>query len=370
MRSVRALAALCAIAALAALAGCGSSDYEGTGGGGSGSVGSGASADSASAGSALTRAAPFVGAGSAAVEFVDWAAVRKTLGGGAAADRMFRVSDIGPLNTRTPPGVPGQLGFGFDDLEWEARVDGAATLGLIGFPEDFDLAAVERRMERCGYERAEIDGGALYSRERLASCTGDGDETGAQIPEPRLSNVAVLADDRLLVTASSPEEVERAVEGRGDSDGFESALDDLGSTLDGVVAGYVGSGEFGCRMFAPDATGRLTPEIVRELKRRQGDLGEPYELLLAGFVPDGDRFDGRVVLDYGDGGQAEDGLDARRRSFEETTSPVTNETLSADVRLESAEVEDDAIVFSLAPREGPLQLFGRVVKRDLPFAAC
>ena len=352
MRSVRALAALCAIAALAALSGCGSSDYEGTGGGGSGSGGSGASADSASADSVLTRAAPFVGAGSAAVEFVDWAAVRKTIDGGAAADRMFRVSDIGPLNTRTPPGVPGQLGFGLDDLEWEARVDGAATLGLIGFPEDFDLAAVERRMER------------------LASCKGDGDETGAQIPEPRLSNVAVLADDRLLVTASSPEEVERAVEGRGDSDGFESALDDLGSTLDGVVAGYVGSGEFGCRMFAPDATGRLTPEIVRELKRRRGDLGEPYELLLAGFVPDGDRFDGRVVLDYGDGGQAEDGLDARRRSFEETTSPVTNETLSADVRLESAEVEDDAIVFSLAPREGPLQLFGRVVKRDLPFAAC
>jgi hypothetical protein len=358
-----ALAALCAIAALA---GCGSSGDDGASGGG-GSDGGDAAADAA-----LTAAAPFVGAGAAGVEFVDWAAVRKTLGSAAAADRLFRVSDIGPLNTRTPPGVPGPLGFGFDDLEWEARVDGAATLGLIGFPDDFDLATVERRLERCGYERSESEGGALYGRERLRSCEGGDDETRAQIPEPRLSNVAVLAEDRLLVAGSSADEVKRAVEARGAGDGFESAVDDLGSTLDGIVAGYVGSGEFGCKLFAPDAgaPGRLTPEIERELQRRQGDLGEPYELLLVGFVPKGERFDGRVVLDYEDGGTAADGLEARRKSFEETVSPVTNEPLSADLPLTSAEVEDDAIVFSVAPREGPLKLFARVVQRDLPFAAC
>jgi hypothetical protein len=361
VRPTRALAALCAIAALA---GCGGSGDDGGGSGG----GSAPSADD----SALTKAAPFVGDGAAAVEFVDWAAVKKTLGGDVGGTRLVRVSDIGPLNTRTPPGVPGPLGFNFDDLEWEARVDGAATLNLVGFPEDFDLAAVERRLERCGYERSEVEGGALYSRERLRTCEGDDDPTGVLTPEPRLSNVALLDDDRLLVAASSAEEVERAVESRGDGDDFESALEDLGSTLDGVVAGYVGSGAFGCKQFAPDAgaPGRLTPEVERELKRRQGDLGEPYELLMVGFVPDGDRFDGRVVLDYEDGDPAEDELDSRRRSFEETTSPVTAEPLSADLRLTSAEVEDDAIVFSLAPREGPLQLFGRVVKRDLPFAGC
>ena len=354
------------LCALAAVAGCGGSDDGGgSGGGDEGSSG-------APAGSALTRAGPFVRGASAGVEFVDWAAVRKTVGGDLSGARLFRVADIGPLNTRSPVQGPEPLGFSLDDIDWEARVDGEAALGLIGFPEDFDVAAVESALERCGYERREIDGGALYSREKLQSCDGGDDPTAPTIPEPRLSNVAVLADERLLVLASSPDEAERAVESRGDGGGFEDALDDLGSALDGVAAGYVGAGELGCRMFAPDAgaPGRLTPEIERELKRRQGELGEPYELLLVGFVPNGKRFDGRVVLDYDDGGKAEDGLEARRKSFEETTSPVTAEPLSADLRLASAEVEDDAIVFSLAPREGPIQLFGRVVRRDLPFAAC
>jgi hypothetical protein len=358
VRSVRALAALSAIAVLV---GCGGSSDDDSGGNNAATSGD----------SPLTRAAPFAGEGAAAVEFVDWAAVRKTVGAEATTGTgLARVADIGPLSTRTPPGVAGELGFDLGDLEWEARVEGATPLTLVGFPGDFDFATVERRMERCGYERSEIEGGVLYSRERLQSC--EGDDTSPGILEPRLSNVAVLADDAMLVAASSPEAVERAVESRGESDAFESTLDDLGSTVDDVVAGYVGTGEFGCRMFGVDAgvPGRLTPEIAEELERRQGDLGEPYEALLVGFVPEGDRFDGRIALDYEDGGQAEDGLDARRKSFEEVTSPVTREPLSADMRLGSAEVEDDAIVFSVAPREGPLQLFGRVIKRDLPFAGC
>ena len=315
-----------------------------------------------------------MGSGSAGVEFVDWAAVRRTVGSEAAAGPgLARVADLGPLNMRSQVGGAKLLGFGLEDLEWEARVDGELAVGLIGFPDDFDLAAVERALEKCGYERREIDGGTLYSRELLKSCDGSDDPTGATIPDPRLANVAVLADDRVLVVGSSPDDVERAVESRGAGDGLEPAVEDLGPALDGVAAGYVGSGKFGCAMFAPDAgmPGRLTPELARELKRRQGDLGEPYELLLVGYVGDGKRFGGRVVLDYEDAGKAEDGLEARRRSYEDTPSVVTREPLSADLRLVSAEAEDDALVFTVAtPGNGPLQLFARVVRRDLPFAGC
>jgi hypothetical protein len=338
---------------VAALAGCGSSgDHR------------------ESASSPAARAAPFVRGASAGVGFVNWAALKKQLGASNLSVRLRRISDVAPLYSPSLQTGAKLVGFGPSDLDWEAQVqtDGP-PLSLLGFPDGFDLGKVKDALGKCGYEKSEVDGGSLYTKPIAVSCAGKPDSFGTRTPPPTLASVAVLDDDKLLVGAASPATVRAAVKGRHD-DAFKSKVDDLGSALDGVVAGYVGSGRFGCKQFSPGGP-TVTPQVAAELKRRLGDLGKPYDLLLVGFVAAANRLDGRIALDYGDEGDARAGLKARRDAFEEAPSPATNRRLSDTLRLTSAKADGDALVFSLAPRgDAPLSLNAPVARRDLLFAGC
>jgi hypothetical protein len=342
----RALVVLVALAALAA-GGCGDGG------------------DKAAASMPLDAVAPFVHGSSAGVSFVDWSSLKKR-----SPEQLRRVSDIGPLYSQELRSSRKLVGFGVSDLDWEARVEeGGAPVTVLGFPGGFDLGKVEDALKRCGYRRSAVQGGALYSKPVATSCGGKADTLGTNTPPPTLASVAVLADDHLLVAAASPATVKAAVSQRGGGD-FKKRLDDLGPGLDGVVAGYLGYGQFGCRQFAGGGP-NLTPEIAAELKRQVGDLGRPYDMLLLGFVPAGGRFDGRIVLDYADADDAKAGLEKRRKAFENVPSPTTRLPLTKLFRLTSAKAEDDAVVFTVAPADGrPLTLFAPLTRRDLLFAGC
>jgi hypothetical protein len=317
----------------------------------------------------LDEAAPFVRGASAGVSFVDWSALRKQLGAPDLAERLTRVSDVGPLYTNNLETGEKLVGFGPSDLDWEAQVQSAGPpVSLLGFPDGYDLGKVEDALGKCGYKKAGIEGGTLYSKPVATGCGGKADSLGLRTPSPTLASIAVLDDDHVLVTASSPAVVNAVVKGRGGDD-FKSKLDDLGSALGGVVAGYVGSGRFGCKQFAPGGP-TITPEIAAELKRQVGDLGKPYDVLLVGFVPAGKRFTGRIALDYASEEDAEDGLKPRRAAFGKP-SPSTRRPLSDLFRLTSAKADGDALVFSLAPAGGaPLRLNAPLFRRDLLVAGC
>ena len=364
--------------ALAALAACGSDSGNGGGGGGDG----GSAADSVPA-----KAAPYVGSTTAGMFFVDWSAVKEQLGASDLSSkssdkeklaffgrRLRRVSDLGPLRNQHLLGMAGIVGFDSTDLDWEVDVEGSGPpVGVMSFPDDFDLGGVESALKKCGYKESsnDVEGGTLWSTSPVASCGGKKDPSGTRTPGPQLANVAVLSDDHVVVAGSSADAVAAAANGGDDT--FESSVDDLGGTLDDVVAGYVGTGRLGCKLLAPggEAGARLTPQIEKALEERLGDLGPRYEVLMAGYMPKGEAYTGRIALDYEEGGQAEDALEARKTAFEGATSFTTNRPMSDLLQLTEAKVEDDAMVFSVAPRSGaPLQLNGMITRRDLLFASC
>jgi hypothetical protein len=303
--------------------------------------------------------------------FVDWSAIRDQQGGGELDAKLAREADIGPLLRVTIPQSKKVLGFDVSESDWEAQIVGKGPpVGVVAFPGDFDMSGIESALQRCGYEESssKVDGGKLWSIGPVESCGGKKDETGTNTPGPGLANIAVLNDKHTLVAAGSPDAVAAAANG-GD-DAFKSSVDDLDGTLDDVVAGYVGTGEFGCKALTGAPAGQLTPEIEKALKERRGDVGPAYDVLMAGYVPKDKGYTGRVAMDFKDSDTAAKGLEARKAAFGKAVSPTTNQPVSKLLGLSDAKTDDDAVVFSLTSRTGPFRLLSMVTRRDLPFAAC
>jgi hypothetical protein len=358
LRKAAVLALSCAL-----FAGCGSGGDGG--GGGGGSDGGGSSSDSVAA-----QAAPYVHGATAGMFFVDWSAIREQQGGGDLNSKLSRQADIAPLRRANTPNMKKQLGFDTTESDWEAEIEGPGPpVGVLAFADDFDMSGVESALKRCGYKESSsgVDGGKLWTIGPVESCGGKKDDLGTSIPGPGFANIAVLAEKHVLVVGGSSGAVATAANGGDDT--FGASVDDLDGTLDDVVAGYVGTGSFGCKALS-GPPGGLTPEIEKALKERLGDLGPAYDVLLAGYVPKGKGYTGRVAMDFKDADTAKQGLDARKGAFDKAVSPTTNQPVSKLLVLDDAKTEDDAVVFSVSSRSGPMRLLTMVTRRDLPFASC
>ncbi len=352
--------------ALALLAGCGSDEDEGT------------------PNSVAANAAPYVSAESAAVTFIDWAALKETLEfedtSSSDPDDFYTAlleaaGDLGPLysNTAITDEEPMALGFGPPDLESEVliEVEDGVPLSVLGFPEEFGFEAVEDALSECSYSSEEIENGTLYTRELQAPC-GDIDSS-LGIPSPSVASIAVMPDDAMMLTASSPEPIETALEESAESS-LDPVLSDLGGALDGVVAGTIAYGELGCPSFGISAAlgPSATPEQLEAIEEEQGTAGDPYESLLVGYETGGDAFSGIIALDHADADAADAALESRENAISEGVTLTAQQPYSELFQLDQAEVEDDAVIFNVsAPSEGrPLKLLSAAALRDLTFAGC
>ena len=346
-----------------ALAGCGSDDDSESG------------SDDSESGSVLSEASPYFMAESGWFQFTDWAAVKSEFGGedltsesseGEQQEFFETISEEAAIGSDYLATLDDDVvGFGPLDLEWEAQVLGEDQIvNVLGFPGGFDFESVESALADCGYEESEVDGGTLFEKAPAEPCAGE--EPFSSTPDPSLAAIAVLPDAGVAVTSSDAEAVTAAIEGDGGP--LDAVEDDLGSQLDDALAGYVAFGD-ACDAVSVSG-GSASPEQVEALEKEIGDLGGPYEIFLASYVDDGDGISGRFVLDFASSDEAESQLEARSDAFENARSLVTGEPYSDIYSLDSAEAEEDAIVFEASSVDGPNPLLQSVVQRDLPFAAC
>lgn len=349
------------VAATALLAACGSDDGPGD------------------SDSIVGAASGYVTGDSVSVQFVDWAEVRGALGledaeGEELFEGLAETRDIGPLYSPGSEPEAEIVGFGLEDLEWEAAIieEDEPPLAILGVGGDFDYEGVADALAECGYDKAEAGDGTIYSLEEIGQCE---DDTGPSfgIPGPALAAIALLPDDDRVLTAASPERIEAALDADGEST-LEPVVDDLGETAADVIAGSISFGDLGCSAFSPTGgrfAGRATPEQIEALEEELGDVGEPYESLLVGYTAIGEDTAGRIVLDHESADAADAGLEAREPLFEEATSLVTSQPYTEFLKLDSAETDDDALVFEVsAPDGGPLPLFSLIEQQDLLPAAC
>jgi hypothetical protein len=171
----------------------------------------------------------------------------------------------------------------------------------------------------------------------------------------------------VAVTSGGPDAVTAAIDGGGSV--LDAAAEDLGAQLDGALAGYIDFGETACEAVS-GAGANATPEQAEAIEKEIGDLGGPYEIFLASYVDESDGIVGRFVLDFASPDEAESQLDARSDAFESARSLVTGEPYADIYSLDSAEADEDAIVFEASSVEGPNPLLESVIQRDLPFAGC
>lgn len=216
------------------------------------------------------------------VSWTDWAEVQQAAGGdvGTASsqadvddflDRAFEEDLVG--STALGSSFRGlEKNFGVTPLDAEWEVYGQAPEGSVAvlrFSDDVDLDEVEGRFEALGYQAPGSGAG------EGGTWVGEVDQV-AGLPGPLTQvqeNLAVLADEHLLLMGDDPEFVDRAVDVvRGDEEGLDEVpgLGSLLGELEEPAVATVWVNDYACEELAMS---QADPSDVAEGQRLVDEAG-------------------------------------------------------------------------------------------------
>lgn len=341
----------------------------------------------------LQQALAYLPVGSGAVLFTDWEVLKQIAGVAdltSAAEIDARVAFLLPLG-RTEQALVGGLGvmyyrthaeyWGWDstDLQWEVQTATPAgpLLYTLRFRENFDFSPLLERFEAYGYHRTELDGIPLYSHALDLS------QLWQRTTEFAILNVAVVAEERVLILSSAPDAVQDALAARasGVTLAQDAALASVASTL-GRVGGAILE-PMGCMPVDPATLffgAQLSPEtIAAQLDEWRGyGMSGLYTASGIGYRPPSVETPalGVVVYHYPAAVQAEADMEPRRTAAQRGTSLRTQRPYAElfevyDATVERVGAASANLVLALVGRERPPQIvFDLYLQRDMLFALC
>ena len=235
------------------------------------------------------------------------------------------------------------------DAEWEAygqARDGAVDVLKLG--PDVSLDDLAERLEEMGYVSAS---GVWTGTPELVA--------NASLPVLQ-ENVAVMADERLLVMGDDPAFVESVVS--GDSS-VRSSVDPLLSAAGEPTSAYVWVSDFACEDLAMSQADPADASAAEELVADVGGV-HPLTGMVMAQLPSGNV---RVAMAF-------DSSDAASEDLQPRTDLASGEavgqggTFPDRFEVESATAEDEVITFALDPVAGPL--LGDLGQGPVLFATC
>lgn len=322
----------------------------------------------------LSRALGVVPASTARLSFTDWAEVRRALDvsdsdeptaadieemTGRAYDR-----DLSAVSSIDESAAALQEHFGFSPAtaEWEAFAQSTegATM-VVRMPDDADLDAVTDNLAELGFTEPSQETGVWRGGVDLVAKI---DPTIT----PELQYVAVLADERLVVTSdteSYAEQVVGVVLGDGDSLADVDGTRDVADAVGDPVAAMLWADDFACRDLAMSQADDVAQQRAEQLVADAGGVS-PLSGLVMALQPDRDLL---VAELFEDAGQARDDLRARAR-LAVGEAPGRGGSFSDELRLVSSRTDGAAVLLELRPKQDEGFVLSALDNGPVLFATC
>lgn len=236
------------------------------------------------------RAVDLLPADTLRASWTDWSGVRAALGSGEPTEpdaiRGFIenafTGDLSASSTIDESAAAMSIAYGVSpaNADWELFAqsrDGAVM--LLKVPESVDLDALEGRLEGLGYTRpARADG-----------VWEGGEDVIVRIDPtitPELEYVAVLADQRLLVTSDGADYLETALDAiQGDADSLDAdSLHGLAGAVDEPLSATAFVGDFACEALAMSQADTDQQAAATQLIAQAGGINPLRGLVVAAYA--------------------------------------------------------------------------------------
>lgn len=304
----------------------------------------------------LERALAFLPSETLRVAWTDWHGVREELGVDADADSpgddaQKLVDDgfepdltSGSAMVQSAKALHEKFGFSPASVEWEAlgqSEEGAVV--AMQLAEDADFDEIADNLAGLGYTEPEENDGVWQG----------GIDLMPKIDpslNPEFQYVALLADERMVLTSDESSYLETALQtAKGDHDGLEGEDDvaDVASVAGDPVSGVLLQGDHACQALAMSQADGEDQRVAAALVADAGEVNPLTGFLLAS-QPDG-RI--RAVLGFESDDQAEANTESRRR-LAEGAAPGQGGDFSDRFAIESAEQDGRNVVLTLKPVDG------------------
>lgn len=286
------------------------------------------------------------------VTWTDWAAVRAAArapdpaaAAGAVEEFLGRAYDLdltaGSALADATAAMRAPYGFSPLDVAWE--VLGQARTGqvvLLGLEESVDVAALEARLRRLGYDEPPAGPGEGGTWQGGADLVAAIDRSLT----PVLHNVAVLPDERVVVMSDAPAPVSAAVAVvRGEQAGLDAPLAAVAGT---PVTAWLWAGDFACEDLAMSAADVEDQRVADALVEQAGGVS-PLAGLVMASQPDGSVV---VGMRFESDEQASRNLQPRV-DLAAGEAPGQGGTFAERFRVASGEAEGEQVVIRLEPRD-------------------
>jgi hypothetical protein len=315
----------------------------------------------------LARAVAVAPVDSERLAWVDWAGVRRELGGGvggepspeqlqALLDEAY-AADLSATSAlvESAPALQRLVGLSPATIGWESLAQSEAGALLTLGAGQVDLAAVADDLERADFERPDSPTGVWDGGVDLAATLG---------LSPQLSYVALLAEQGLVMTSDDPGYLQDAVaavldDGERGMPGVEGVVEGVagvrgGSEDPGPLAALVLSGANACTALAmaqADDTARAEADVLIDA----AGAVSPLTAFAMGLAPG----DARVAMSFETEEQARANADSRA-ALAVGPAPGQGGSFADRFTLDSATAEDGTVVLDLdpAPRSALLSDLG------------
>jgi hypothetical protein len=255
------------------------------------------------------------------------------------------------------------------DVQWQSTAGPTSGTPVLatGLRPSFDLAAIERKFAKCGYQKRVVAGAVVYAGSQSASarCAGPfGDQA------PVETQIGLMAGEHVVLLSASAAAMDAAIRKEGDLHRAPAT-----SALLRPLAGYPAVTTVAGTSFCRDISSRFvggspTPSLVQ-----QSLAANPPGAAYQGFAF-GSRFangsaTASIVLGYSDAKAARADLAFREHAIRTETSAQTSQPYAKFIHLDAAKADGENVVLDVSPgTSGPLRLYGMWLRSDLAFARC
>ena len=306
--------------------------------------------------------------------FTDWAAVRRQLDvpdqahpTPATIDDLTTKAydtDLSAASSIDESTAALQKNFGFSPatVEWEAYAQSrAGATMVVKLSDDVDPDQVTDHLDDLGFRKPSSSSGVWRGGIDLVAAI---DPTIT----PELQYVAVLADERLVVTSDTDAYARQAVAaatGDKDSLGDVAATSRLVETMDEPAAAMVWSGDFACEDLAMSQADEDSQSQADSLVRTAGGVS-PLSGLVMAMAPDRSLTVGEL---FESSGQARGDLRARAR-LAVGDAPGRGGSFSDDLALVSSRTDGPVVLLEMRPKARSGFVLSALDNGPVLFATC
>ncbi|WP_205472138.1 hypothetical protein [Nocardioides sp. SYSU D00038] len=293
----------------------------------------------------LERAVDLAPSGSERFAWTDWAGVRRELD--APEGDLDALLDLGFDADLTSASsmvdsaafLDDLFGFSPENVEWELLAQGeSGAVALLQMPDSVDLEALGDGLEGLGFTRPDEEDGVWVGGEELIADLAPGSGIS-----PQFQNLAIDADEHLVIGSDNADYLATALDGDRGVDGVEQVVGRAGEPLSAVAY----ADDRACTALSMAQADGDDQAEADELVAAAGEVN-PLTGFLLGSLPDGTA---RVVMSFEDDDQARRNADARS-TLASGPAPGQGGGFADRFELGRVEADGEVVTMELEPVEG------------------